>query len=59
MEIKLKEIPLSEITHEDLKNRKVYSRYSDSAITILDDRQHINIGLLIQTKFYILEEEND
>lgn len=56
-DIILREIQMRDISHEDLKNGKIYSRFRDGVITVLDDRQNINASSLIQTKFYILEEE--
>lgn len=53
----LREIQMRDISHEDLKNRKIYARFRDGVIKALDDRQNMNASSLIQTKFYILEEE--
>lgn len=56
-DIILREIQMRDISHEDLKNRKIYSRFRDDVITVLDDRQNISVSSLTQTKFYILKEE--
>lgn len=55
--LKLKEISVSELTRQSIENKRVYSKFRDNPISLVDHRTTVDVCILHQVKFYILEEE--
>lgn len=57
--LKLKEISPSDLTRQNIESKRVYSRFRDNPISLVDHRTTVALGVLNQVKLYILEEEEN